>query len=111
METLDVVYFTCLNNQCPKHRNVFREGDPEHERCARQRLWLEGQRPAVPRWVWLLIPALAAAVIGATLAALRMRTPEQREPMLHGEAETKTWSGAHAHRDDREGNPVPPPIA
>lgn len=111
MDTLEVVYYTCVNNECPKHRNVFAEGDPEHEHCARQRLWLEGQRPAVPVWVWFALPVAISAAVAGGIALLRTRGAQSRPPMLRGEAETKTWSGSHAHREDREGNAVPPPIA
>jgi hypothetical protein len=109
MDTLDVVYYACLNNDCPKHRNVFVEGDPEHRNCARKRLWLEGQRQGMPRWVWFAIPA-ALAMASAAVAIARMRKPRFQPPMLR-ETEMKTWSGAHSHREDREGNAVPPPIS
>lgn len=109
MDTLEAVYYTCLNNDCPKHRNIFKEGDPEHERCASERLWLQGQRRGVPRWLLFAIPAVMAAAAVATVL-VRMRKPGSRAPMLRGEAETKTWSGAHAQREDREGSSVPPPI-
>lgn len=111
MDTVEIVYYTCLNNDCPKHRNVFREGDPQHENCARERLQLEGQREPMPLWLRIAIPvAVAAAIAGGMLAARMIRTARFKPPMLRGEEETKTWSGAHAHRDDREGSSVPPPI-
>lgn len=112
MDTLEIVYYTCLNNECPKHRNVFMEGDPLHERCERERLWLEGQRPVshAARWMWIAVPVLVAMSAGA-FALLRMMRGRQEKPRtLHEEIPMKTWSGAHAHRDDREGNAVPPPI-
>jgi hypothetical protein len=110
MDSVEVVYYTCLNNECPKHRNVFREGDPQHENCARERLWLEGQRADVPRWLWFAIPvALAMIVAGATLAVRKMRAADFKPPMLR--EEKKTWSGAQTHREEREGHPVPPPIS
>lgn len=111
MDTVEVVYYTCLNNDCPKHRNVFMEGDPQHERCARERLWLEGQRQRAPRWLWLAIPAALAAAAGAVVLLRMMRDRQFKPPMLRGEEQMQTWSGAHAHRDDREGNAVPPPMA
>lgn len=111
MDTLEAVYYTCLNNECPKHRNVFMEGDPEHEHCARERLWLEGQRRGVPVWVWFTAAGILAAAAASTAIVMRMRASRFRPPMLRGETDLKTWSGVHAHRDDRQGNPVPPPIS
>lgn len=110
MDTLEVVYYTCLNNDCPKHRNIFLEGDPEHERCARERLWLQGQRRGMPRWLLFVLPALLAAAGAAAVIVMRSRKPGSRPAMFRGESEMKTWSGAHAHREDREGNAVPPPM-
>jgi hypothetical protein len=111
MESVEVVYYTCLNNDCPKHRNIFLEGDPEHANCARERLWLEGQRPAPPRWLWFAIPAgLAVLAAAAVLVSRKIRDAQFKPPMLLGQDDMKTWSGAQAHRDDREGNPVPPPM-
>lgn len=110
MDTVDIVYYTCLNNDCAKHRNVFVEGDPQHEGCSRQRLWLEGERQQRPVWVWVAAGIAAAAAAGIVIA--RTAQPLKfKPPMLRGEAQMQTWSGGHAHRDDREGNRVPPPIA
>ncbi len=109
MDSVEIVYYTCLNNECPKHRNVFAEGDPQHEGCARERLWLEGQRAGMPRWLWVAIPAAVAVVAGAVTAIRMMGNSQSKPPMLR-ESERKTWSGAHSHRDDREGSAVPPPI-
>jgi hypothetical protein len=111
MESVEVVYYTCLNDVCPKYRNVFREGDPEHESCARERLWREGQEGAMPQWLWFAIPAALALMIaaGATLTIRRMRGAKRKPPMLR--EEKKTWSGAQAHREEREGSSVPPPIS
>lgn len=113
MDTLEIVYYTCLNNECPKHRSVFIEDDPEHEGCARERLWLEGQRPAahVPRWIWFAVPAALAMAAGAIALLRFMRADESSPSSVHEEMPMKTWSGSHAHRDDREGNTVPPPIS
>lgn len=111
MDTVEMVYYTCLNNNCPKHRNIFVEGDPQHEGCARERVLLEGQHRPVPVWLWIAIAAAtAAAAAGALLAMRMMRGDGSPGPMLRGESEMKTWSGTHAHRDDRQGNTVPPPI-
>lgn len=113
MDTLEIVYYTCINNDCPKHRSVFTEGDPQHERCARERLWLEGQRPAarVPRWIVFAVPVAAAAVAAGVLLLVRFMRVDESKPSIHEEQPMKTWSGAHAHRDDREGSTVPPPIS
>lgn len=112
METVEVVYYVCRNNECPKHRNIFLEGDPQHDGCERERMLLEGQRAPMPRWVWFAIPAAIALGVGGFFLARMMRvTQGQKPPMLRGQEELKTWSGAHAHRDDREGNAVPPPIS
>lgn len=114
MDTLEIVYYTCVNNECPKHRNVFAEGDPQHERCARERLWLEGQRPAarIPRWIVFAAPAVAAALAAGVLLLVRfMRVDESKPSSIHEELPMKTWSGSQAHRDDREGSSVPPPIS
>lgn len=112
MDTLEVVYYACVNRDCPKYRSVFTEGDPQHESCARERLFLEGQQPAaVPRWILIAAPVALAALTAGAVLLLRMLRANEREPRtLHEELPMKTWSGAHAHRDDREGNPVPPPI-
>lgn len=113
METVEIVYYTCLNNECPKHRNVFMEGDPQHDGCERERLWLEGQEPIAqsPRWMWIAVPALLGIIAGGAFLAIRMRDRDKSQPRtLHDEIPMKTWSGAQAHRDDREGNAVPPPI-
>lgn len=113
MDTLEIVYYTCLNNECPKHRGIFTDGDPQHEGCARERLWLEGQRPAarVPRWILIALPVAAALAAGAILVMRFMRVNEPNPSSIQEEVPMKTWSGAHAHRDDREGNAVPPPIS
>ena len=114
MDTLEIVYYTCVNNECPKHRGVFTEGDPQHERCARERLRLEGQRPParVPRWILFTVPALAAAIAAGALLLIRfMRVDESKPSSIREDLSMKTWSGSHAHREDREGNTVPPPIS
>ncbi len=111
MDSMEIVYYTCLNNECPKHRNVFMEGDPKHDGCARERLWLEGQSPTTPAWLWFAIPAALLAIAGGILLARSMRPTEGKPPILETQTQTKTWSGAHAHREDREGNAVPPPIS
>lgn len=78
MDTVEIVYYTCLNNDCPKHRNVFREGDPQHENCARERLQLEGQREPMPLWLRIAIPvAVAAAIAGGAHDPHRaLQTPD-----------------------------------
>ncbi len=111
MDTLEVVYYTCLNNDCPKHRNIFREDDAEHENCERERLWLEGQKPGMPGWAWFAIAAGLGMAAAAAALILRMRPSKPQQRTLREETEMKTWSGAQSHRDDREGNAVPPPIS
>jgi hypothetical protein len=110
MDSVEIVYYTCLNNECPKHRNVFAEGDPEHERCARERLWLEGQRRPMPVWLRLAIPSAIAAVVALGVMAMRRMRDRQSKPPQLRETEMKRWSGAHTHPEEREGSAVPPPI-
>lgn len=111
MDTYEAVYYVCLNRNCERHRNIFLEGDPQHEGCARERLHLQGERTTSP-WLWL---ALAAGVAGVSAAAVflllrNVRSSAPKTPPLHDGAPTKTWSGAHAHRDDRMSHRVPPPL-
>lgn len=113
MDTLEIVYYTCLNDDCPKHRSVFMEGDPQHEGCAHERLWLEGQRPSsrAPRLLWRIVPVASAAICAAVFTVLRVMRPKKpKRRAVRDEIPMKTWSGSHAHRDDKEGKPVPPPI-
>jgi hypothetical protein len=110
MDTMEIVYYTCRNSECPKHRNVFVEGDPQHENCARERLYLEGQeRPA--QWLWYAVPAAIMLAAAAVFAWRRVAEARRfRPPMLREERPHQTWSGHHAHLDEREGFTVPPPI-
>lgn len=111
---MESVYYTCLNNDCEKHRNVFVDGDPDHATCERRRLYLEGQeQPArVPMWALVAVPA----VIGLGAAAFflyRSRARSQMRPQKRDlrESQTRqTWSGEHSHPDERRGHAVPPPI-
>lgn len=106
-----IVYYTCLNNDCPKHRNIFPEGDPEHQNCARERLWLEGQRPSMPAWIWFALPAALLLGAGAVMLMRSKRNGSDTRPTkLHEERPTQTWSGTERHIDERPGHPVPPPI-
>lgn len=112
MDSMEMVYYTCLNNDCEKHRNIFVEGDSFHEHCERERLYLEGQRSPALSWRWAAIPLGLAAAVGSAMLVMRIRSKKQfKPPMLRGETETQTWSGAHSHRSDREGHAVPPPIS
>ncbi len=102
---MEAVYYTCLNNKCPKHRNVFLQDDPEHADCACERLYLEGQSRA-PAWLWFALPAaLGLAVVAAFLFVTRTQRPQ---PLLPPENET--WSGAERTNTEREGHAVPPPM-
>lgn len=109
---IDVVYYTCLNNDCEKHRNVFVEGSPEHAECARERLYLEGQRKPAPSWLWYALPLAIAAGAAAFVLFLRARSTQPDEPRsaLREETPRQTWSGSHIHADERAGHAVPPPI-
>ena len=62
---METTYYTCLNQHCVKHRNVFLEGDAEHENCERTVLRFdeESKRPGWLRWA---VPA--AAVVAAVVA-------------------------------------------
>lgn len=77
----EVVYYTCLNNECEKHRSVFIEGDPQHANCARERLHLEGERRATPWAPIIASAALSFAVVGIA-AYLIVRASAQRKPHL-----------------------------
>lgn len=112
METVEIVYFTCLNNECEKYRNVFAEGDPQHANCARERLYLEGENRSTPMWVWIAAPVLMFAAAATIIALRRARRDTEEKRTLYGEERpTQTWSGAESHLDEREGFPVPPPIS
>ncbi|HEX5274408.1 MAG TPA: hypothetical protein VFW34_03965 [Candidatus Rubrimentiphilum sp.] len=67
---METTYYTCLNQHCAKHRNVFLDGDSEHERCERTVLRFdeESKRPGWLRWA---VPA--AAVVAALVAVQVVR--------------------------------------
>jgi hypothetical protein len=110
METVEIVYYTCLNNECEKYRNVFAEGDPQHEQCARERLFLEGER-GMPVLGWLVPVAVMLAAAAGVVALRRMRANRKQKPAILGEERpTQTWSGTESHLDERQGHAVPPPI-
>lgn len=112
METVEIVYYTCMNNDCEKYRNIFAEGDPLHAECERERLWLEGERRPLPMWVWIAAPAaLLLAAAGTMALRVARRNMKQRRATFGEERKTQTWSGAHSHLDEREGHRVPPPIS
>lgn len=111
MDTMEIVYFTCLNKDCERYRNIFSEGDPQHDDCARERLWLEGQRPSVPMWAWAVMPVALMLAAGGVMLFLRSkRSQPPKRPMYGEERPTRTWSGTERHSDERRGHPVPPPI-
>lgn len=88
---MEVVYYTCLNKDCYRYRGVFVEGDPQHERCDRAPLELEGTERKASRWMRLAVPvALAAGVVAvATMVVRRMSSSD--EPPI--ERSTQSWSG------------------
>jgi hypothetical protein len=111
METVEIVYFTCLNKDCDKYRNVFAEGDPLHENCEHERLFLEGERRGVPMWAWVAAPAIMLMAAAWVMALRRARRNMKQQRTLYGEERSsQTWSGTESHLDEREGHPVPPPI-
>lgn len=111
MDSVEIVYYTCLNQDCERYRSVFAEGDLEHQNCAREQLWLESEGAGLPGWLLIALPVALAAMATLAVIALRsMRGEKRKGPMLRGQGETKTWSGGKAHREDREGSAVPPPI-
>jgi hypothetical protein len=111
METVEIVYFTCLNNECERYRNVFAEGDPQHANCARERLYLQGERRPMPMWAWIAAPALMLLAAATFVALRRARRNMNQQRTLYGEErQTQTWSGTDSHLDEREGHRVPPPI-
>jgi hypothetical protein len=62
---METTYYTCLNQHCAKHRNVFLDGDSEHEHCARTMLRF-GEESKRPGWLRWAVPA--AAVVAALVA-------------------------------------------
>jgi hypothetical protein len=111
METVEIVYFTCLNRDCEKYRNIFAEGDPLHENCERERLFLEGEQRGVPMWAWVAVPAVILMAVAAMALRRRRRNMNEQRPLYGEERMTQTWSGTEAHLDEREGHRVPPPIS
>ncbi len=107
---MEIVYFTCLNNECEKHRNIFMEGDPQHANCARERLWLEGQRPSMPTWAWFALPVALLPTAAGVAFFVRSQRATPKRP-LHDERKTQHWSHEHRHIDERRGSSVPPPIS
>ena len=77
----EAIYYTCLNNHCPKHRNIFAEGDPEHANCDRERLYLEGQRRPMPTAAIFAAVAVGIAVLSVG-AVLMLRARKSRKPQL-----------------------------
>ncbi len=115
MITSETVYYTCLNNDCEKHRSIFVEGDPLHAECKRERLELAGQeRRTVPAWLWFAVPA-AVTLAAAAVALYRRRAaaPKRADRAADLRGHTRqTWSGSHSHvEEQREGKSVPPPIS
>lgn len=108
---MEIVYFTCLNKDCERFRNIFAEGDAQHANCARERLWLEGQSPSMPMWTWLVVPAALLLAAGGMMLYMRSQRGERDQPpSFKDERQRQTWSGSESHLDERRGHPVPPPI-
>src|SRR5690349_19387376 len=100
MDSIEVAYYTCLNNECPKHRNIFREGDPLHANCDRERLWLEGQRRPMPVWAWIAIPAAIALAAGAGLWMMRGKLPKNISDVKNPEEEHHAYDSERGSSDN-----------
>ena len=98
----DTVYFTCLNNDCEKHRSIFVEGDPLHAHCEREELELAGQKKArkMPAWLMIAVPAVAAVTVAAVVLYSRRRAASSAS----GQPDRPAFR-------EREGKTVPPPIS
>lgn len=110
METTTMTYFVCLNSDCERHRNIFLEGDPLHERCERRALEFDdgGERGAP--WAWIALAAGLGIAAAAAVTVIRMRRGGDDGQSLHETRPMQTWSGTEAHLDERRGHPVPPPM-
>lgn len=97
---MEVAYHTCLNNECPKHRNIFREGDPLHAHCERERLWLEGQQRPMPVWAWIAIPAALALAVGGALWMLRGKLPKDVSDVENPEEQHYTYDSERGTSDN-----------
>ena len=69
---MNAVYYTCLNQHCPKHRNIFLDGDLEHAECQRTVFQLEDHRKP-PGWRRYVLPSLMALGALITLGVMRKR--------------------------------------
>lgn len=68
---MEVVYYTCLNEDCYRYRGVFIEGDTEHANCERTPLSLERDEER-PSWMAVAAPvAVAAGLAAAATVAVR----------------------------------------
>ncbi len=103
---MTTAYYTCLNNKCPKHRNVFLDDDPEHADCERERLHLQGES-RVPTWLWFAVPAALALAVAVGLAIAR-RGNDEPQPRTR---EIELWSTTETISLEPEGHTVPPPMS
>lgn len=67
---METTYYTCLNQHCPHHRNVFVDGDAEHEHCERTVLRFEEQSGR-PGWLRMAIPVAVAVAALITVQIIR----------------------------------------
>jgi hypothetical protein len=67
---METTYYTCLNQHCAKHRNVFLDGDPEHEHCKRTVLRFDEESKR-PGWLRVAIPVALAVAALVTVQVVR----------------------------------------
>lgn len=67
---METTYYTCLNQHCAKHRNVFLDGDAEHEHCKRTVLRLDEESKR-PGWLRVAIPVALAVAALVTVQVVR----------------------------------------
>lgn len=72
MGRMNATYYTCLNQHCVKHRNIFLDGDSAHEGCERAVFRLEDH--AKPHgWRRFVVPALMALGAMAAIGVIRRK--------------------------------------
>jgi hypothetical protein len=70
---METTYYTCLNQHCVRHRNIFLDGDPEHEHCKRTVFRLEDHAKKPWSWMRIAIPVVTAVGALVAIGALRRR--------------------------------------